>query len=65
MPVRRDISYFSIHEHSSASYYIKGKHAGYIVIDIKAVFSERYPADELLENKVKEKVVDEKEQTSS
>ena len=48
------------YEHSSASYYISGKHTGYIVTDIEAIFSERYPGDELFGNKVKEKVVDEK-----
>ncbi len=28
------------YEHSSASYYISGKHTGYIVTDIEAIFSE-------------------------
>jgi REP element-mobilizing transposase RayT len=51
------------YEHSSARYYITGKHAGYIVTDIEAIFGERYAANEV--NKVKEKVVDEKGQMSS
>jgi REP element-mobilizing transposase RayT len=49
------------YEHSSAKYYITGRHAGYIVTDIEAIFKERYAADELLENKYKEKDVIEKE----
>lgn len=42
------------YEHSSARYYITGRHAGYMVTDIEAIFSERYAADELL--KIKEKI---------
>ena len=37
-----------------------GKHAGYIVTDIEAIFSEAYTAGELFKNKVKEKIVDKK-----
>jgi hypothetical protein len=44
------------YEHSSARYYITSKHAGYIVTDIETIFSERYAADELFKNKIKEKV---------
>ena len=37
-----------------------GKHAGYIVTDIEAIFSEGYRAVELFKIKVKAKVVDKK-----
>ena len=50
------------YEHSSARFYISGKHAGYIVTDIEAIFREKYAANELL--KIKEKV-DEKGRMSS
>ena len=50
------------YEHSSARCYITGKHAGFIVTDIVAIFSERYAADELF--KIKEKI-DEKGRMSS
>ena len=53
------------YEHSPARYYITGKHAGYVVKDVEAIFSERYTAEELFKNEVKVKVVDEKGQTSS
>lgn len=46
------------YEHSSARYYITGKHAGYVVTDIEAIFSERYAADELSKIKLEEKFVD-------
>jgi len=52
-------------EHSSARYYITGKHAGYIVADIEAIFSERYAADELFNSEIEKKSVDEKGQISS
>jgi REP element-mobilizing transposase RayT len=50
------------YEHSSARYYITGKHGGYIVTDIEEIFSERYAEDELF--KIKEKI-DEKVRMSS
>ena len=53
------------YEHSSARYYITGKHAGYIVADIEAIFSERNVADELFKNKVEDRIVDEKGQIFS
>ena len=53
------------YEHSSARYYITGKHAGYIVTDIETIFSEKYAADELIKNKGEEKIIDEKRQMSS
>lgn len=50
------------YEHSSASYYITGKHTSYTVTDIEVIFHERYAADELFKSKEK---IDEKGQMSS
>jgi REP element-mobilizing transposase RayT len=37
-------TYITEYEHSSARYYITGKHAGYVVRDLDSLFSERYAA---------------------
>jgi REP element-mobilizing transposase RayT len=52
------------YEHSSARYYITGKHAGFIVTDIDTIFGERYAAEDPMRNNSKENVVEAKGQLS-
>jgi hypothetical protein len=36
------------YEHSSARYYITGKHAAFAVTDVEAIFTERYAGEDWL-----------------
>lgn len=53
------------YEHSSARYYITGKHAGYVVTNLEAIFNARCEADDMLESKIEKKGVDGKGLMSS